>query len=51
MNNNQCMRKKLDELRNIARSYNISITGKKKQQLCDEIIDYQKISYQKKSIS
>ncbi len=42
MNNNQCMRKKLDELRNIARSYNISITGKKKQQLCDEIIDYQK---------
>ncbi len=29
MNNNQCMRKKLDELRNIARSYNISITGRK----------------------
>ncbi len=34
MNNNQLYyRKKLDELRNIARSYNISITGKKKQQL------------------
>ncbi len=29
MNNNQCMRKKLDELRNIARSYNIQSQERK----------------------
>jgi hypothetical protein len=32
------MRKKLDELKKIATSYNISVTGKKKQELCNEIL-------------
>jgi hypothetical protein len=38
MNNTECMKKKLPELKAMAKALNIRVSNKRKQQLCDEIM-------------